>query len=147
VNQRLGAAIAALAVISVPALVSAGPSSWAIVTAWDHSDHVVAALDHLWSPVRLKHLATTQHEWINIRANFPHQNGLPPDPCKPIAEEWDGAVIASNIFRRHDFTATFEHLLGKMSDHQCKISFVGGTTNGDGSTNLNSVSPSGTASP
>jgi hypothetical protein len=130
--------------ITVPAISMAGPSSWAVVTGWNQNQQIVSALDHLWSQVRLKHNTSTVHLWIDVHQQFPHQNGVPPDPCKQIAREWDGVIIASQVFTHFDFTNAFETLLNQMADKQCKITFVGGSTNGDGSVNLNQVGPTGT---
>ena len=145
-NHRLGAAIAALAMITVPAISMAGPSSWAVVTGWNQNEQLVSALDHLWSQVQLRHTATTVHQYIP-------PSEFPPGPCKQIAQQWDFLVGVQNAEEHHQshhhgngaglfLQFAFEAELNQMADHQCKITYVGGTTNGDGSTNLNTVAPS-----
>ncbi len=148
-NHRLGAAIAALAMISAPAISMAGPSSWGVVTGWDGSTQVANVLDHLWSQIQLRHTATTVHQFID-----PTQ--LPPGPCKQIAQQWDFLVGIEEFNQQHHHNHhgnghfhqdqllqfAFEAELNAMADNQCKITFTGGTVNGDGSTNLNTVAPS-----
>jgi hypothetical protein len=135
VNHRLGAAIAALAVISAPVLASANVQSWAIVTGWDDNAQVVSALDHLWSQVELKHLDATVHTL------FVGDISQVPPPCRQIAIRWDVTVIRQQIKPNKDYTAKFEHLLDRMAQHQCKITFVGAGGSG-GTTNLGEVGPS-----
>jgi hypothetical protein len=134
VNHRLGAAIAALAVMSIPALVSANVQSWAVVTGWDSNSQIVTGLDHLWTTVELKHTNQTVHrafqgDWTNY-----------PPPCRHVAEKWDETVLRQLAKPNKDFTYKFEHYLSKMADHQCKITFV--AVDGGGTTNLTDVGPS-----
>jgi hypothetical protein len=149
VNHRLGAAIAALAMISAPAIALAGPSSWGIVTGWNNSGHNASVLDHLWSQIELHHTIDTVHlpiDWTQ----------LPPGPCRQIAQQWDVLVAIEDFNTQHHHNHhgnghhhqnqllqfAFEAELDQMANNQCKITFVGGTVNGDGSTNMNTVAPS-----
>ncbi|HVY46861.1 MAG TPA: hypothetical protein VHB21_13330, partial [Minicystis sp.] len=127
--------IAAVAFLCAPAAVMASNSSWGIVTGWDQGDHVVSALDHLWTQVELHHDIDTVH-----RAFIGDIQQLPP-PCRGIAVRWDIAVLQEAAHPTHDYTTRFERMLRQMANHQCKITF---TTNGQsgGVNNLGEVGPS-----
>jgi len=132
VKYKLGAAVAVVSLMCAPAIVVAGASSWAVVTGttYNHGDQVVNGLDHSWTPVELLHDAVTDHALIDTT---PY---VPPDPCKHIAEKWN-RTVAHNPTHLNKF----EHLFVKMARHNCKITFVPGTTNSDGTVNLNEVAP------
>jgi hypothetical protein len=134
--------------ITAPAISMAGPSSWGIVTGWDNTNQLANVLDHLWSQVQLKQTINTVHLQIDW-------SQLPPGPCKTIAMQWDALADVEALLNTHDhhhgnghhhqrqlLQDAFAFELNAMADNQCKITFVGGTTNGDGSVNLNQVAPS-----